>query len=68
MLCKRRNVPSGTAGRDDHEIGEGGLALKIYEGEVFGLVVFEDFREGLGQQFDICERDIPGGLNPVFGG
>jgi hypothetical protein len=43
MLGKRSYVPSGTAGRDDHEICEGRFALKVDEGEIFSLVVLEDF-------------------------
>jgi hypothetical protein len=68
MFGKRGYVPSGTARCDDHEVGEGRFTLKLDEGQIFGLVVFEDFRERLSQQLDICKRDILWGLNPGFGG
>ena len=68
VFGKRRHVPSGTARCDDHEVGERGFALKLNEGKVFGLVVFEDFRESLGQHLDVGKRDVFWGLNPGFGG
>ncbi|MFN4226483.1 MAG: hypothetical protein ACK4HR_09205 [Hyphomonas sp.] len=61
-------MPSGPAGRDDHEIGEGRFALQVDEGQVFGLVIFEGFGKRLRKGADVGNRGILWGLNPVLGG
>ena len=42
-VCKRCHMAARTARCDNHEVGQGGLALKVNEDQILGLVVLKDF-------------------------
>jgi osmotically-inducible protein OsmY len=68
MIGKRSHVTTGTAGRNDHEIGKRGFALKIDEEEIFSFVVFKGLCERLGHGTDIFDGGLLCGLEPRSAG